>query len=459
MGFRMRTSQVAVFLACLAVAAGCSEDDGFVEPPSPASLTIVGGTPQTGTVSFPLGQTLRVRVTDDDGSPLGGILVTWAVASGGGSLATATSTTDGDGVAVNSWTLGSTEGPQTVTASAEGTNAVTFTATAGPRSAFLLQRAAGNAQVGLPGDVVNPIQARLLDANGLPLAGVRVTWTVTGGGGSVNPNASTTNSLGIATTLWTLGPTGPQTLTATAPGAGTLTFTAASDECARVRTFDQMLGAGRSLDTGDCRLATGPRAGSFIEFFSFAPTVRTNSTFTMSSSSVDAFFAILRGADTVARNNNASATTTDAQIRIFMGPGTYRFGATSAVANQTGAYTFTQGAVGEVTGCVAPFITRGAEAAQTIAVGDCLFSGWYGDQYQIYLKVGEAVTISQAGTGHTNYLILYTPSGAIATEGGSSTPGATATISHTATVAGFYLIDVSTWNTGELGPYTLTIGT
>ena len=456
MGIRKRTSQVAVLIACLAAAAGCSEDDGFVEPPSPASLTIVGGSPQAGTTGLPLGQTLRVRVTDDDGEPLGGVEVSWAVTAGQGTLITATSTTDGDGVAVNSWTLGATEGQQTVTASVPGANTVTFTATAGPRTAFLLERASGNAQVGLPGDVVKPIQARLLDANGLPLAGVPVTWTVTGGGGSVNPGATTTNSLGVATTLWTLGPTGPQTLTASAPGAGTLTFTASSDECARIRTFAQLLAGGRSLEATDCNLPSGPLAGSFAEFFSYAPTTTQSSVYTMSSAAFDAHLTLLRGTDTVAVDNNSGAGT-DAAVTIFLGPGSYRFVNASAVAGTGGAYTFTQTAAPEVTGCSLPFITRGASTDQALTATDCLVSGYYSDEYRIYIKAGETVTFRQQGAATTKYIIVFDEDFNIIEEGGSSTVGATISLPVTPEVSGWYIIDVGTWNTGELGAYTFSV--
>jgi len=43
--------------------------------------------------------------------------------------------------------------------------------------------------------------------NGQPAAGVTITWTVSTGGGTANPTTSTTNSSGVATTVWTLGDT------------------------------------------------------------------------------------------------------------------------------------------------------------------------------------------------------------------------------------------------------------
>jgi len=73
-----------------------------------------------------------VRVTDADGDPVEGATVTFAVASGGGSVTGAQQTTGADGVAtVGSWTLGDTPGANSLTASvsAGSASAQTFTAT------------------------------------------------------------------------------------------------------------------------------------------------------------------------------------------------------------------------------------------------------------------------------------------------------------------------------------------
>lgn len=43
--------------------------------------------------------------------------------------------------------------------------------------------------------------------NSQPASGVTVTWSVTTGGGTVNPTTSVTNSAGVATTTWTLSDT------------------------------------------------------------------------------------------------------------------------------------------------------------------------------------------------------------------------------------------------------------
>src|SRR5687768_13501339 len=132
MGIRMRTSYVAVLLASLTLATACGDDDGIVEPAAPTTLSIVEGDDQSGAAGFPLERQLRVRVVSQDGDPLPGVLVTWTVVSGGGSLNDSTTLTNSAGEAVVSWTLGDAAGEQSVRATAAGIAPVTFTATASP---------------------------------------------------------------------------------------------------------------------------------------------------------------------------------------------------------------------------------------------------------------------------------------------------------------------------------------
>ncbi|MFL5560266.1 MAG: Ig-like domain-containing protein [Gemmatimonadaceae bacterium] len=64
----------------------------------------------------------------------------------------------------------------------------------------------GNNQVGVPGTALaTPISARVTNAQGNPVAGKPVDFTVTRGGGSVAALTVTTDNSGIAQTTWTLG--------------------------------------------------------------------------------------------------------------------------------------------------------------------------------------------------------------------------------------------------------------
>jgi plastocyanin len=66
-----------------------------------------------------------------------------------------------------------------------------------------------------------------LDVDGEPVAGVAVTWTVTSGGGTVDPPQTETDAAGVASTTHTLGPTtANQLVTASVPGLPVVEFTA-----------------------------------------------------------------------------------------------------------------------------------------------------------------------------------------------------------------------------------------
>ena len=64
--------------------------------------------------------------------------------------------------------------------------------------------------------VAEPVRVRVVDSKGVGMAGEVVTFAVIAGGGSVDPASDTTDSDGVATTAWQLGPQpGVNTLRAT----------------------------------------------------------------------------------------------------------------------------------------------------------------------------------------------------------------------------------------------------
>ena len=89
----------------------------------------------------------------------------------------------------------------------------------------------GDGQTGLRGVALSKaFTVRVVDPAGHPVAGVQVTFKVTGGGGNFGGSGQvkiTTNASGLAEATLTLGASpGTNTATATAPGVNTLTFTA-----------------------------------------------------------------------------------------------------------------------------------------------------------------------------------------------------------------------------------------
>ncbi|HEU0298424.1 MAG TPA: hypothetical protein VFR37_03200 [Longimicrobium sp.] len=99
----------------------------------PGSITPVTATTQTGTAGAAVAQAPAVRVNDQLGEPLAGASVDFAVTAGGGTVGTASATTDAGGVATSgSWVLGPVAGQNTVTATVAGLAPVVFTATSSP---------------------------------------------------------------------------------------------------------------------------------------------------------------------------------------------------------------------------------------------------------------------------------------------------------------------------------------
>ncbi|NDI02182.1 MAG: hypothetical protein EBY57_10415, partial [Actinobacteria bacterium] len=107
-----------------------------------ANIAINDGNNQTATVGSAVATAPSVIVTDAQGNAVQGTSVTFAVASGGGSLApSGTVTTDASGIATSpAWTLGTTAGSNTLTATSSGLTGspVTFTATGEPGTAARL---------------------------------------------------------------------------------------------------------------------------------------------------------------------------------------------------------------------------------------------------------------------------------------------------------------------------------
>ena len=97
--------------------------------PRPHTLTKVSG----GAQQMPAGGLAKpfvVLVQDQNGDPIPGATVTFAVTAGGGILSTTSATTDENGQAATTLTLGSEPGANTVTVSVAGLDPVIFTVTA-----------------------------------------------------------------------------------------------------------------------------------------------------------------------------------------------------------------------------------------------------------------------------------------------------------------------------------------
>lgn len=94
--------------------------DATATPGSPVRVGATTPLSQVGVVGAPVSPDPAVRVEDTFGNGVPGVVVTFAVTAGGGSVTGGSTTTNANGVAtVGSWTLGPVAGTNTLTANAQ----------------------------------------------------------------------------------------------------------------------------------------------------------------------------------------------------------------------------------------------------------------------------------------------------------------------------------------------------
>jgi Big-like domain-containing protein len=191
-------------------------------------LVAVAGDSQSAPAGADLPDPLVVQVTDAFGNPISGVEIAWTADAG--SVTPSAAATGADGLVSAERTLGTAAGNQHATARAPGLagSPVTFTHTATPGSATVLERVSGDGQAALAGtSVPEPLVVRAKDGSGNPVADLPVTWVKGSEGGSLAPETGMTDAQGLASTRWTLGAKpGTNRATAVISGVGTVGFTA-----------------------------------------------------------------------------------------------------------------------------------------------------------------------------------------------------------------------------------------
>ena len=168
----------------------------IVITPSPVTLAALGRTQQ-----------LTAVVKDQRGSVITGAVVAWSGSSPAASVsATGLVAALANGTAIVTATSGTATQHVSVTVAQVGA---------------LITQVSGNGQAGTVGQPLpQPLIVQVSDSTGHLVAGLTVSFAVTGGGGSVGTPSAPTNASGQAQTTWTLGTAaGTQTVSATVSGA------------------------------------------------------------------------------------------------------------------------------------------------------------------------------------------------------------------------------------------------
>ncbi len=211
----------------------------------PKKLEIVAGIDQEGLPGEALEKPFVVEVRDQTDKPLPGVEVTFLVTNGGGTLSVTNATTDNNGRAETTLTLGPEPGTNTVEATVTGIEEKRTFTVEGIRIPKTLEIISGVDQEGLPGDALEkPFVVEVRDQTDKPLPGVEVTFTVTAGGGTVQPEIATTDENGRAESTLTLGSTpGTNTLRVSVEG-NTQAVVFLTIESARTPMFTLAIPAG-----------------------------------------------------------------------------------------------------------------------------------------------------------------------------------------------------------------------
>ncbi len=192
---------------------------------NPGAISLNAGNGQTAVAGTAVGTAPSVKVVDANGNPVNNAAVTFLVVSGGGALTGASTTTNGSGIAtVGSWTLGNIAGANTLAATAAGVSgivSISATGVAGAAANIAIANPSANGQSAAAGSpVVIAPAVRITDSRGNTVAGINVTFAVTGGGGAITGAAATSNAEGLATAgSWTLGVTAGANTLAASSGA------------------------------------------------------------------------------------------------------------------------------------------------------------------------------------------------------------------------------------------------
>jgi hypothetical protein len=436
-----------------------------VDPSVATTIVANSSTSLTGTAGSQVSPAPSILVKDQFGAPMPGATVNLLVLSGGGTVSSATVTSNASGIATAAWTLGPIVGSNALNMWAGTLTAITFSATSTAGAAASLAKSTGDNQAGTEGVAV-PIAPSVVvkDANGNGTAGVVVTFAVASGGGSVTGGSATTNAVGVATVgSWVLGAVGANTLTASATGLQTVTFTAtaAPNLCASATAHTFGGTSNGALTTNDC-IADG----YYIDFFT-STLAEANAYLFRQSATFDTYlFLGTPDGNTIGENDDENGDTTNSAIKALLPPGTYVIGASSFDKAVTGNYAITSGTTTTNIGnCEVAFIVKGVSTNQNVETTDCVAAAApntiYADVLFIFLNAGQSVTLSMSSTAVDSYLELRRAdeSGAIlASNDNKDTSGTKdAVVTFTSTTTGYYAIVARTAVVGQTGAYTLQV--
>ncbi|MDP9202017.1 MAG: Ig-like domain-containing protein [Gemmatimonadota bacterium] len=418
-----------------------------------------------------------VVVHDAGGAPVRGVQVFFAVTLGGGSVAPASTETDGAGSASGSWVLGTVVGQNELRATVSGLPPVVFTAMARAGPAAVVEKVSGDNQQGQTGTALEQLlSVRVKDSYNNPISAATVTFAVTSGGGTIQGSPATTNSDGLATAgQWTLGSASTDQTVSASSGSASAVFTAHREVCQATAVTIGVPVAG-TLAAGDCGLPD-----ALADLYALSTSTSQAVTISLTSAAFLPLLTVTAGSGAPVASDDQvgpsgvtycvhnttppdgchtpSTSTRGSPIMLLAAPGSRTITATSADKQGAGAYTLTVEASSSVSNCRTVFMERGATSTQQLEATDCLVKYgdavfYYSDDIKIYLSAGSTLQVTMSSSAFTPWLDFFSPTGSyVAT---CVNPG-TAACTFAAQSDGYYLLAPSSFEEQRAGAYTLTV--
>lgn len=459
----------ALILASAVALASCDST-------APAVATTVvprPGSPTTAVVGTTI--TPGVLVSDQDGNPMGGVTVTFAVqapANGpaGSITGSSTTVTDANGIAsVSGWTLGTTTGSQTLRATVTELPPVDLTVTATVGAAALITKVSGDNTAAESGAGVTTLpKVRVADAFNNRISGASVTFTVVSGGRTITGGTATTDASGEASlSSWTLGSTGANTVTAAVAGAPSVTFTAtAVVKCTFAMGTPIAMGGSASGDIAatDCRAVVAQ--ARFSDVYTFTLATQTSVAITMQrASGANPYLAIFNTSGFfLGESVDVQAGATTAVVRAILPAGSYGIATTTSTLNATMSYTLSLGVASDISGsCGLWWITPGITTSQSLDASDCKLSDsqggvYFADQFGISLQAQSSTTVDMTSTAFDSWIDVFDLAGnGVASNDNASAGTTNSRLVLVPPVSGYFLIFPNTALPQKSGNYQLSV--
>jgi hypothetical protein len=207
------------------------------------------------------------------------------------------------------------------------------------------------------------------------------------------------------------------------------------------------------LTASDCRLGDG----SYIDFYATAVPTAGTYVFDMTSPGSDQIILHDANGSVIAVHDDLGKSA-DTAIKALLPAGNYILGATMPPGS-LGSYTLSS-ATGtpDITNCEIVFVTKGISTTQSIQPADCLGDHSPADDYYIFLKAGQSITVTMRSSAFDALAELYYNNiSVVAANDNMSPTSSDAQFTFTASVSGLFFIRAEGAVYQSFGAYTLTI--